>query len=135
MARGPALLDGVELLPAARQNLVRIGLMAHVPDQSVIGGVKYIMQGDCQLDGTQSRGKMTPAGADAVDQEIAQFRGQLYQLGGRQAAQIRRRINGFEQGIGFGRHDHLRQFILRHRSGGKRPHPMLQICTRANPLT
>ena len=81
--KAPGLLDGVELIAPARQHLVRIGLVAYVPDKPVIGGVENIMQGDSQLDRTQTRGKMTPSGADTVDQELAQFESQLCQLGGR----------------------------------------------------
>ena len=50
------------------------------------------MQCNSELHRTQTRGKMTPSGADAVDQELTQLLRQLGELGGRQMAQIRRRI-------------------------------------------
>ena len=84
------LLDGVEPVAPARQHLVRVGLMAYVPDQPVIRGIEHIVQGNREFYRTQARGKMPPAGAHAVDQELAQFVGERRQFGGRQAAQIRR---------------------------------------------
>ena len=129
------LLDGVEPLAAAGQHLVRVGLVPHVPNEPVIGGVKHVMQGNGELHGTQTRGKMTPSGADAVDQELTQLLRQLGQLGDRQMAQIGRRFNGIEQGVACGGGAHLRQFILWRRPSGNGRHPMLQICTTGGPLT
>ena len=80
------LLDGVEPITAARQHLVRVGLVTHVPDEAVIGGIEHVMQGNREFDRTQASGKMPPSGADAVDQELAQFPGQVLKFGGRQAS-------------------------------------------------
>ncbi len=59
------------------RDLVRIGLVAHIPDQLVTGGVIHIVQGDRQLDRAQPGGEVAAAGADALDQEFAQLRGQF----------------------------------------------------------
>src|SRR5258707_1215770 len=54
------LLDGVEPVPPARQHLVRVSLMAYVPDKSVIGSIEHIVQGYREFYRAQARGKMTP---------------------------------------------------------------------------
>ena len=73
--RGEAaiLFDGVQKLAATGQHFVRIGLMTHVPHQPVIGCIEDVMQGDRQLDGAQSGGKMPAPRADALDQELPQL--------------------------------------------------------------
>ena len=72
-ARPSVLLDGVQLLAPAGEHLVRIGLVAHVPHQAVVRRVEDIMQGDGQLDRAQAGGEMAAAGADGLDQELAQL--------------------------------------------------------------
>jgi hypothetical protein len=84
------LFDGVQLIAAAGQHLVRVGLMAHIPYQAVMGRIEHIVQGYGELDSAQSRGKMPAPGADAVNQELAQFLGQFRSL----AAGRRRRSAG-----------------------------------------
>src|ERR1700682_2848541 len=55
---------------------------------------------------------MTATGTDAVDQEFAQFRGQLSQFWLRQPAQISRNVDGLEEGVLAGWwFCHLPQFI------------------------
>ena len=75
-----ALLDGVQPVAPAGQHLVRVGLVADVPDQAVLGGVEDIVQCDGQLDRAQPGGEMAAAGADGLDQELPQFRGQRRQV-------------------------------------------------------
>ena len=43
----------------AREQLVRVGLVPHVPDNFIFGCIKYIMQGDRQFDGPQAGSQMT----------------------------------------------------------------------------
>ena len=90
--REPAvLLDRVQLLAAAGQHLVRIGLVADVPDQAVVRRVVDVVQRDGQLDRAQAGGEMPAARADGLDQEFAQFGGQLLEAPLRQRAQVRGR--------------------------------------------
>ena len=56
------LLDGVQPVAAAGQHLVRIGLVADVPDQAVIGRIEHVMQRDGQLDRAQAGGEMARPG-------------------------------------------------------------------------
>src|ERR1700686_1258413 len=72
----------------------------------------------CHPPDPQPRRKMPPSGPDAVDKEPARLGSHRAQLGDRQAAQIRRRGNGIEQGIAFEGSVHQPQFILRRRSSG-----------------
>src|ERR1700679_1567861 len=39
----PVLLDGVQASAPARQHLVRIGLVAHIPNKTVEGRIEYIV--------------------------------------------------------------------------------------------
>ena len=75
-ASPPGLLDGVELVAPARQDLVRIRLMAHVPHDAITGRVKDVVQSDGQLHGSQASGEVTPTGAHALDQEFPQLLGE-----------------------------------------------------------
>jgi hypothetical protein len=47
------LAQGVHLVAPAGQNLVRIGLVAHVPHQTVMRRVEHRMQGDGEFNGAQ----------------------------------------------------------------------------------
>ena len=93
------LFNGVQLVPPAREHLMRIRLVPHIPDQAVIGSVEHVMQGNRELDGAQSCGKMPAAGRDTMNQKLAQFPCQFGQFCRGQAAQIRRRGDGVKQGI------------------------------------
>jgi hypothetical protein len=63
----PQLTQRGHLLAATGQDLVRIGLVAHVPDHAVIRGVEHIVQRDGELHRAQV-GRQVAAGlADAVD--------------------------------------------------------------------
>ena len=107
--RGEAaiLLDGVQQLASAGQHLVRVGLVTHVPDQPVVRCIENVMQRDRQLDRTQARGKMPAPRAHALNQELAQLVRQRRQLGRRQAPQVSRLLDGFEEGVTVGWVAHL----------------------------
>jgi hypothetical protein len=84
------LLDRVDRIAAAGEDLVRIGLVTHVPDQAVIGRVVKVVQGDGELDHAQAGGEMPAAAADRFDQVGAQFVGDGGQLGLFETAQVGR---------------------------------------------
>src|SRR5690606_19170044 len=97
-AREPALLlDRVEPVVAAGQDLVRVALVAHIPDQSVPGGVEGIVQRDREFYHTQVRREMTADLADHIDQPFPYLAGEFRELIGREPAQILRRGNPIEQ--------------------------------------
>ena len=69
--------DQWHLLAAAGQNFMRICLMTHIPYQTVIRGIKDVMQGDGQLNNAQTRAEMSAGLANAVDQIFTQLSAQL----------------------------------------------------------
>ena len=82
--REPALeLDRPQAVATSGQHLVRVGLVADVPDQAVVRRVEDVVQRDRQLDRAEPGGEMPAHLADRVDQELAQLR--------RRAARVRRR--------------------------------------------
>ena len=82
------------------QDLVRVALVADIPDQPVFRRVEDGMEGDGQLDRAEV-GRQVAAGlGHRFDQEGAQFGRQLRQLLALQAAQVGRTVDGFKQGKG-----------------------------------
>ena len=96
---GDAILlpQGAHLLAPTGEDLVRIGLMTHVPDQAIIGGVEHIVQGNGQLDDAQTRAKVPASLANRVQQVLAQLIRQPLQLSLGQAAQAVRRTRAVKQ--------------------------------------
>ena len=62
-----ACAQGADAVAAAGQDLVRIGLVADVPDQLVIGRVEDVMQRDRQLDDAEAGAEMAAGHRDRVD--------------------------------------------------------------------
>ena len=77
-------------LAPAGQDFVRIGLVAHVPDQPVVGRVEDIVQRHGQLDRAQVGTQVAAGLGNAVEHIGAQFVGQRLELGAGQAAAGRR---------------------------------------------
>ena len=77
-----ALTQGADAIAPAGDDLVRIGLVADVPDQPVGRRVKDIVEGDCQLDDAKPRTEMAAGPGDGVDHLIAQLIGELPELVG-----------------------------------------------------
>ena len=67
---------GHALAPAG-QDLVRIGLVAHVPDQPVVRRVEDVMQRDRELDRAEVRRQMAAGLRHALEDELAQLDGEL----------------------------------------------------------
>ncbi len=98
--RGQAvfLADGAELLAASGQDLVRVGLVTHVPDQAVFGRVEDVVQGEGQFHHAKARAEMAPGLAYRPQQEGAQFARKRHQLVTAQRAQLLGRIDTIQQG-------------------------------------
>jgi hypothetical protein len=104
----PCMRSAGHALAAAGEDLVRVGLVADVPDQAVFRRVEDVVQGDGQLDRAEV-GRQVAAGlGDRFDQEGAQLVGQLRQLLAVQAAQVGRAVDGFKQGSWFKVSAHFR---------------------------
>ena len=65
---------------AAGEDLVRIALVADVPDDAVVGRVVEVVQRDGQFHGAQAGGEMAGGARHAVDQELAQLAREPRQL-------------------------------------------------------
>ena len=81
---------------AAGQNLVRIGLMADVPDQFVFRRVEHVMQRDGKLDDAETGAEMSAGDRDRVDCFSAQLIGNLLEIGNRMSAEVARFFDIFK---------------------------------------
>jgi hypothetical protein len=61
---------------SSRQYFVRIGLVAHIPNQTVFGRVEHIVKRDGQFHGAQVGAEMPTRLRHRLDQTFAQFVGQ-----------------------------------------------------------
>ena len=77
--KSAALSQRPDAVAPAGQNLVRIGLVADVPDQAVLGRVEDVMQGNRQLDHPEPGAEMAAGDRDRVDGLLAQLVGELAQ--------------------------------------------------------
>ena len=62
------------------EDLMRIALVAHIPDQLVVGRVEHVVDRDRELDHTKSRAQMPTRDRDCIDHFRAEFIRQLFQL-------------------------------------------------------
>jgi hypothetical protein len=101
----PAFLPQGGHLPAtARQDFVRVALMAHIPDQLVERGAKDGMNGHGQFHHTKRRPQMPACAADDLNclgpqfgRQIGQFQiTQIAQIGGTCDAVQKRRVGAIE---------------------------------------
>src|SRR5690606_18486916 len=82
------LLHRANAVAATGQDLVRVGLVADVPDDAVVRGVVQVVQGGGQLDHAQAGAEVAAGMPHALDQVGTQFVGDRAQLGRLQAAQV-----------------------------------------------
>ena len=80
-ARPSLCLMVLQPVAAAGQHLVRVGLVADVPDQPVVGRVEDVVQRDREFDRAEAGGEVAAHLADGVDQEFAQLVGERHELG------------------------------------------------------
>ena len=86
-----------DAVAAAGQDLVRIGLMADVPDQAVARGVEDVMQGGGQFDDAEAGAEMAAGDRDRIDGFLTQLVGDLPDLFHLEPAQIVRGADGVEK--------------------------------------
>jgi hypothetical protein len=84
-------------VPPAGQDLVRVGLVADVPDERVAGRVVDVVQRDRELDGAQARREVAAGAAHGLHQPGAEFVRDARQALRGQAAEIRGVVDAFEQ--------------------------------------
>ena len=93
------LADGFQLRAAAGEHLVRVGLMAHVPDQAVVRGVVAVVQRQRELHGAQIGREVAADAAQGFDQVAAHFQRQRVELLGGQGAQVLGVAQPAQQGV------------------------------------
>ncbi|KAI0561881.1 1-deoxyxylulose-5-phosphate synthase [Gracilaria domingensis] len=91
------LAQRVHAVAAPREDLVRVGLVRHVPDEAVVRGVEDVVQRNGELDDAQRRAQVAARGRHGAQHVPAQLVRQRAQIGGAQAAQIGRRRDGVQQ--------------------------------------
>ena len=74
------LAQGADTVAPPCQDLVRIALVANVPDDLVLGGVKHRMQRNRQFDNTQTRAQVPAGFRHGRDSLGAQFMRDLRQF-------------------------------------------------------
>ena len=80
-ARQPALLaQGLYTVAATGQDLVRIGLVADIPDQPVIRGLENVMQGNRQLHNAKPGTEMATGLRNGINGRRPQFGGKTLQF-------------------------------------------------------
>ena len=94
------LAQRAEPLEAAGQQLVRVGLVAGVPDDPVARRLEQPMEGDRQLDDAERAAEVAAGRGDGLDDRLADLGGELFELGLGQAAEVGRAMKGREDGHG-----------------------------------
>jgi hypothetical protein len=99
---GHAVLHAQSLHPGAApgQGLVRIGLVADIPHQAILGRVEHVVQGNGQLDGTEVGREVAAGLGHRFQHEGAQLIGHLGHLFAFQRAQFRGGVDLVEQRVG-----------------------------------
>jgi len=89
-------------LAAAGQDLVRVALVADVPDQAVARRVEDVVQRDRELDRAEVRRQVAAGARDRLQDEVAQLAGQLRQPRAIEGAHLGRVVDGGQQRPGGG---------------------------------
>ena len=97
-AEAAALAERADAVAAAGDDLVRIGLVADVPDQPVGRRVEHIMDRDRQLDHAEPGAEVAAGDRHRRNHFLAKLVGERRQLLLVQRAQIGRKLDGIEQG-------------------------------------
>jgi len=87
---------------AAGDDLVRIGLMADIPDQFVVRRVEHIMDRDRQLDDAQAGAQMATGHRDGRNHFLPELVGKLRQLILAKRSDVSRILNPIQQRRGEG---------------------------------
>ena len=87
------LPDRADAVAPPGENLVRIGLVPHVPDQPVARRIENVMQHHGELDDAEPRAEVTPCFRNRIDGFRAQLVGELLQLLDRKPPDIGRLVD------------------------------------------
>ena len=95
--KAAALAQRADAVAPAGEDLVRIGLVADVPDQPVARRVEHVVQRDGQFDDAEAGAEMAAGDRDRVDRLLPQLVGELAQVGRRKLPQVLRQFDLVEQ--------------------------------------
>ena len=96
-----ALTQRADAVAPPGEDLVRIGLVADVPDQLVVGRVEHVVQRHREFHDAEAGAEMAAGLGDGVDGLGTQFVGELAQLLGGKVLQIAGKADAIEQrGLG-----------------------------------
>src|SRR5882757_9830262 len=95
--KAATLPQGADAFAPAGEDLVGIGLVPHIPHQTVARSVENMVQRDRQLDHPQPSPEVTPSDCDRADGLGAQLIGELSQRRLRQAPQVVGAGDGVEE--------------------------------------
>ena len=96
------LAERPEPIEAAGQQLVRVGLVAGVPDDPVARRFEQPVEGDRQLDHAERRAEVAAGARDGADDRLADLDRELGELDLVEAAQVGRALDGREDRHGEG---------------------------------
>jgi hypothetical protein len=92
------LADRRQLIAAAGEDLVRVGLVADVPQHLVARGVQQRVDGHRQLAGAEVGAEVPPDLPHRVDQQLADLLRDLLQLVLRESVEVLRAVDVVEEG-------------------------------------
>ena len=92
-----ALTQGADAVAPAGDDLVRVRLVADVPDQPVGRRIEDVVQRHGELDHAEPGAEMAAGHRDRINHFLAEFVGELAQVGRIELAQIRRRVDLVKQ--------------------------------------
>src|SRR5262245_18903780 len=93
----PALAQRANALAPPGEDLVRIGLMADVPHDAVVGRVEQVVQRDRQLHDAETGAEMPAGDRHGVDRLLTQLVSELTELRLVEAAEVCGRYDLIEQ--------------------------------------
>src|SRR6202034_1271750 len=97
--------QGADAVAAIGQDLVRVGLMADVPNQAVLGRIEDIVQRHRQFDHAQAGAEMAAGHGNGIDGRLAQLVRHLAKLARLELPEICRGLDLVEQrGLGGNSH-------------------------------
>ena len=88
------LAVGAETVAASGKNLMGIGLMPHIPYDTVVGGAENIVQGDCEFYSAKTGCKVSGVLCQFIEDVAAEFRAEVFQLSDFEFPQIIRTVDG-----------------------------------------
>ena len=98
-AEAALLAQRGKLFLAAGYDLVRVGLMADIPDQPVLRCVEDAVQRERQFHGAQRRSQVPAGDRDRGDDQVTDFPGQFLKLRNGKSAQVGRVVDAVQHAV------------------------------------